>query len=371
MPATQEVSSSEESQANVGNNNLELPPDGGYGWVCVLSCFLVNCFTWGITAVCKAFHGCTAFVTSSQSYGVYLSHYLDVQTFPEATPRDFAFIGGFNFSAAMVVSPLVTTLARQYGKHLTMALGVVFQATGFATASVSRHIWQLYLSQGVLVGLGTGFLYIPSTAILSQWFSQRRSLANGISAAGSGVGGAVFAWATGSMIERFSLAWSLRITCFIGFVANSIATILIRDRNKHIQPGQLAFDTRLLARLDVCLLLSWAFVSMLGYIVLLFSLGDFAIAIGLSRSQSTTIIGVLNIGTAVGRPIIGIWSDKFRRVDVAAMLTVLSGVSCFAFWLPAMAYGLTIFFALLIGAILGVFWMVGFLPQRIGVLLLT
>jgi MFS family permease len=173
------------------------------------------------------------------------------------------------------------------------------------------------------------------------------------------------------MIERFSLAWSLRITCFIGFVANSIATILIRDRNKHIQPGQLAFDTRLLARLDVCLLLSWAFVSMLGYIVLLFSLGDFAIAIGLSRSQSTTIIGVLNIGTAVGRPIIGIWSDKFRRVDVAAMLTVLSGVSCFAFWLPAMAYGLTIFFALLIGAILGVFWMVGFLPQRIGVLLLT
>ena len=109
---------------------------------------------------------------------------------------------------------------------------------------------------------------------------------------------------------------------------------------------------------------------MLGYIVLLYSLGDFAIAIGLSRSQSTTVIGVLNVGTAVGRPIIGIWSDKFRRVDVAAILTILCGVSCFAFWMPAMGYGLTIFFALLIGAILGVFWMVSFRSQRIDVLLL-
>jgi hypothetical protein len=38
--------------------------------------------------------------------------------------------------------------------------------------------------------------------------------------------------------------------------------------------------------------------------------------------------------------------------------------------MPAMGYGLTIFFALLIGAILGVFWMVSFLSQRIDVLLL-
>ena len=27
------------------------PPDGGYGWVCVLSQFLINCFTWGVIAV--------------------------------------------------------------------------------------------------------------------------------------------------------------------------------------------------------------------------------------------------------------------------------------------------------------------------------
>lgn len=27
------------------------PPDGGYGWVIVGSCFTLNAFTWGVTAV--------------------------------------------------------------------------------------------------------------------------------------------------------------------------------------------------------------------------------------------------------------------------------------------------------------------------------
>ena len=33
-----------------------LPPDGGYGWVCVLACFCVNAFTWGVVAVGLHFH---------------------------------------------------------------------------------------------------------------------------------------------------------------------------------------------------------------------------------------------------------------------------------------------------------------------------
>ena len=32
------------------------PPDGGYGWVCVLACFCVNAFTWGVVAVSPPSH---------------------------------------------------------------------------------------------------------------------------------------------------------------------------------------------------------------------------------------------------------------------------------------------------------------------------
>ncbi|KAH6866463.1 major facilitator superfamily domain-containing protein [Alternaria rosae] len=317
------------------------PPNGGYGWVCVAACFTINCFTWGTVS----------------AYGIYLSHYLADNIFPEASTWDYAFIGGFNFAIAMLVAPFVTVFCRRFGTHVVMCCGLVLQLGGFVAASFATRIWQLHLSQGVVIGSGIGFLYIPCLPVLSQWFDRKRSLANGISAAGSGVGGAAFTWGTEAIIQRFSISWALRITGIIAFVANLTATVFIRDRNKAIRPSQLGFDTKLLRRYDVVLLLAWVFISMLGYIVLLFSLSDFALSIGLSRSQATDIIGLLNVGTAVGRPIIGILSDRWSRIDTAGALTLMCGISCFAFWLPATSYALMVFFAILCGAIVGVFWM--------------
>ena len=100
-----------------------------------------------------------------------------------------------------------------------------------------------------------GFVYIPSVPVLSQWFSKKRSLANGISAVGSGIGGIIFSLATGPMIRNIGLGWSLRITGIIALVTNVSAAILIRDRNATIRPAQLAVDRKLLRRLDVGLLL--------------------------------------------------------------------------------------------------------------------
>lgn len=239
-----------------------------------------------------------------------------------------------------------------------MSVGLVLQCAGFIAASFATRIWQLHLTQGVLLGCSIGFLYIPALPILSQWFVRKRSLANGISAAGSGVGGAAFTWGTEAIIQRWNISWALRITGLIALAANLVAIVAIRDRNSAIRPSQRGFDTKLLRRYDVLLLLAWAFVSMLGYVLLLFSLADFALSIGLSRSQATDIIGLLNVGTAVGRPIIGILSDKWSRIDTAGVLTLLCGLSCFAFWIPATSYGLTVFFAMLCGAFVGVFWMV-------------
>ncbi len=370
--------------SNDDSRREEAPPDGGYGWICVAACFTINCFTWGTVSVglrCQessrqgrsgAFMLYPTFVyddysfliisdctdSSFQAYGIYLSHYLAGDIFPEASTWDYAFIGGFNFSIAMLIAPMVTILTRRFGIHRTMLAGLVFQSGGFIAASFATRIWQLHISQGILIGCGIGFLYIPSLPILSQWFVRRRSLANGVSAAGSGVGGAAFAWGTEAIIQRFDIGWALRITGIIAFAANFAAITVIRDRNHVIQPSQLGFDTKLLQRYDVILLLAWAFTSMLGYVILLFSLSDFALSIGLTRAQATDVIGLLNVGTAVGRPVIGILSDRWSRIDTAGVLTLLCGLSCFTFWLPATSFGLTVFFAIICGAIVGVFWMV-------------
>lgn len=294
-----------------------------------------------------------------KSFGVYLSEYILTERFPEARPFDYGYVGGLNFTFAMLLAPLATYLARRFGMRPVMLGGSLLQCSGYIAASFAQRIWHLYLSQGALVGCGIGFMIIPSTAILSQWFARRRSIANGISSAGSGIGGMAFSWGTASMIQHLGLAWALRTTGLITLAATSTATLLMRDRNHHIKPAQLAFDVKLLRRYEVLLLLAWAFVLMFGYIALLFSLSDFALAIGLSRKQATDIVGLLNLGTAVGRPIIGICSDRFSRIDTAGLLTLVCGLSCFAFWVPATGFGLTVFFSLICGAIVGVFWMVG------------
>ncbi|KAL5617963.1 hypothetical protein FOVSG1_000185 [Fusarium oxysporum f. sp. vasinfectum] len=228
---------------------------------------------------------------------------------------------------------------------------------GYVTAPFASRAWHLYLTQGALVGSGIGFVIVPSTAVLSQWFSKRRSMANGISSAGSGVRGAAFTWGTAAMIKLQGLDWALRATGIITLVGIVIATLLLRHRNSQIQPNQRAFDIALLRSRAVALLLMWAFTTMFGYVVLLFSLSEFALAIGLSRKQATDIVGFLNVGTAIGRPLIGLVSDRFSRVATACVLTLLCGLICFVLWLPATSFGLTLFFSILCGAILGVFWM--------------
>lgn len=293
----------------------------------------------------------------TQSYGVYLAHYVSTNVYPDASSIDFAFIGGLDFSMAMLVAPVVTIIARRLGTQTPMLVGAVLLAAGYVSASFAHRIWQLYLSQGVLVGFGVGFVTTPSIAVLSQWFEKKRSLASGIASAGSGIGGLIFSFATQAMIDNVSLAWSLRVTGIIAGTMNVIAALMIRNRNNVIKPPQRGFDTKLLRRYDVLLLLSWAFISMLGYITVLFSLSDFARSIGLSASKAAAVTAFLSLGTAIGRPFVGLGSDHFGRMETAGVLTLICGIMCFAIWLPATSYGVTILFVIVGGAIIGVFWM--------------
>lgn len=124
-----------------------------------------------------------------------------------------------------------------------MPTGIVLQTSGYIAAGFAVRIWQLMITHGALVGLGIGFIYVPSLPILSQWFQARRSLANGLASAGSGFGAVLFAWSTKAVIHALGLRWALCITGIITFALSTIATGLLRDRNKDIQPPELAFDT--------------------------------------------------------------------------------------------------------------------------------
>lgn len=158
------------------------------------------------------------------------------------------------------------------------------------------------------------------------------------------------------MIETIGLAWAFRVLGIVAFVVNFICAILIRDRNKIIGASQLAFDYRLFRRYEYCIMEAWGFFSIMGYIVLLFSLPNYASSIGLSPYQGSIIGALLNGGQAIGRPLIGIFSDRVGRINIAAFLTAFCGVCCLVIWTFSKSFGVLIFFSLLGGTMAGTIW---------------
>lgn len=316
------------------------PPNGGYGWVCTACCAFINAHTWGINS----------------SYGVFLAHYLSTDTFPGATALQYAFVGSLSISIALLISPIATITTRKFGTRTTLLTGVVFEGAALIGASFAKQIWQLFLSQGICFGIGMGFLFVGSVGIVPQWFTTRRSLANGIATAGSGLGGLTYSLATGAMIKSIGLPWAFRILGIVACVVNGTCALLIRDRNKIIGSSQLAFDLKLFKKPEYLFLLGFGWFSMLAYVVLIFSLANYAESIGLTSSQASIISALLNLGQGLGRPPIGYFSDSIGRINMAGLMTFLAGLFALVIWSFADSYGLLIFYSIVGGAVAGTFW---------------
>lgn len=295
-----------------------------------------------------------------QSYSVYLAHYLSHGLFPQARALDYALIGGLNFAVALLISPLAGVLVHQYGVRAPMLAGAAVLPVGLLAASFAAEVWHLYLTQGVAVGIGIGLLYLPAAAAVPPWFSARRSLATGLAAAGTGVGGLAICFMTAALLEAVGPPTTMRITAAVVGVVNLAAALLVRARKQEGDPSHWRIFPRgrLLASYEARLLLAWSVVVMFGYITLMFSLADYAVSIGSSGQDSATVAALLNLGAAVGRPILGYVSDRLGRVPVAFVLTLSCGVLIFTLWLPSTSCGALVAFAIFVGALSGIFWTV-------------
>jgi MFS family permease len=334
----------EQSSRTPSKQGDDVPPDGGYGWICVGCNFLINGHTWGINS----------------TYGVFLSYYLSHNYFPNTSPLVYAFIGGLSISQAVLIAPLATRVIHSYGTRICLHFGVFFQTLSLIGASFAKKKYQIILSQGICFGWGMGFLFVGSVGIISQWFLKKRSLANAIAASGSGIGALIYSLATQRIVDTMGLAWAFRILGIATFVVNLVASNLLRDRNVAVGSRHKGFDFKLLRRPEFVLLQAWSYFSMLGYTSVIFSVAAYAVSIGLSAKQGALVSALLNLGQAIGRPIIGLSSDKYGRLNVASICTLACGLCCFAFWIPAEAapskMGLLIFFAIVGGALAGTFW---------------
>ncbi|KAL7815246.1 MFS general substrate transporter [Trichoderma gracile] len=306
--------------------------DGGYGWVIVAAVCLILAHSFGINSM----------------FGVFLAFYLKSNTYPGATPLQFAFIGGLCFSIAFLVPPFAAILSRRFGIRVAVIIGGAFISGAYIAASFSKTIWQLILSQGVCYGIGMGICFIGTASIVPQYFTKNRSLAVGIATGGTGLGGLVYSLAANEMIHsRLGIQWTFRIMAIICFVVITASALFLKDRNEKQNAAAKAVEWKLFKMLDFWLFLGWLWLSSLGYVVVVFSLSAYAQAVGFSSEQGSLVSAMFNLSTGIGRPIIGLLCDRFGEIRVTTIGTLISTLITFFIWIFAgktygglMVYGL-------------------------------
>jgi MFS family permease len=320
---------------------VEAPPNGGYGWVCTAAAAVINMHSWGFNS----------------AYAVFLAHYLETDTFPGATALDYAFIGGLSVTCLFLVSPVATICVGWLGIKPTMLAGMILESASLVCASFATRSWHLFLTQGVLFGLGLGLLFIPTAAVIPQWFTTRRSLATGFALSGAAFGGTVYSLAAGAMIRNLGFHWALRILGILAFAVNTSMIILVKDRST-AATGTIRnpFQAKHFRIGGFWLLLGFGGFTMLGYFILIFTLASFANHLGLDSSQAALVSALFNLGQAIGRPLVGYFSDRFGRINMAAAMTLVAGILPLAMWVCTRNYATLISFAMLEGIVGGTFW---------------
>ncbi|XP_016070968.1 PREDICTED: monocarboxylate transporter 4 [Miniopterus natalensis] len=143
-------------------------PDGGWGWAVLLGCFVISGFSYAFPKAVSVF-----FKELMREFGIGYS--------------DTAWISSILLAMLYGTGPLCSVCVNRFGCRPVMLVGGLLASLGMVAASFCGSIIQLYLSTGVLTGLGLALNFQPSLIMLNRYFNKRRPMANGLAAAGSPV----------------------------------------------------------------------------------------------------------------------------------------------------------------------------------------
>lgn len=88
--------------------------------------------------------------------------------------------------------------------------GVVLNVVGIFMTSLCTKYWQIFLAQGLCVGLGSGLMYVPTLSLVAGAFTKKRPLALGLLACGIGLGAIVFVVVFRRLIDHHGFSYTVR-----------------------------------------------------------------------------------------------------------------------------------------------------------------
>lgn len=241
-------------------------------------------------------------------------------------------------------------LNRKGPRVVALTGGFLYGLGVFLASFSANNLSWLYLSYGVIGGIGLGFGYIVPVAVLVKWFPDRRGLITGIAVGGFGAGALVTAPVATRLIQTVGV---LQTFAYLGaaYLAVTMATgLFMRNPPEGWRPAgwtPSATQSAQRAAKDYTLgqaLGSWQWWALWLLLFLNTSAGISVISQESPMFQNIAMVnavaaagmvGIASIGNAVGR-IFWAWiSDALtRRWTFALMFVLQFGL----FWiLPSMA----------------------------------
>jgi OFA family oxalate/formate antiporter-like MFS transporter len=236
------------------------------------------------------------------------------------------------------------------GPRIVALTGGALYGLGVFLASFSHNLWWLYLSYGVIGGIGLGLGYIVPVAVLVKWFPDRRGLITGIAVGGFGAGALITAPVATRLIQSVGV---LSTFAYLG-IAYLIVTLIAGFFMQNPPDGwklegwtPTATETSHRAGHDFTLseaLKTWQWYALWLLLFLNTCAGISIISqeaplfqelTGVSAAVAASMVGLASIGNAVGRVFWAWISDSITR---RATFLVMFAAQVLLFWfLPNIA----------------------------------
>jgi len=234
------------------------------------------------------------------------------------------------------------------GPRVVAITGGVLYGLGVFLASFSANkLWWLYLSYGLIGGLGLGFAYIVPVAVLVKWFPDRRGLIAGVAVGGFGAGALITAPVATYLIRSVGVLDTFAYLGGAYLIVTVVTGFFMQNPPEDWRPaGWTPPTSQVSQRAAADYTLSSALRTWQWYALwLLLFLNTFAgisvisqeapifqELVGVTAVVAASMVGIASIGNAVGRVFWAWVSDSItRRVTFLVMLLL----QVLLFWLLA------------------------------------
>lgn len=236
----------------------------------------------------------------------------------------------FSISFAMVPVGMIIfgpKVDRQGPKKFVFLGGILFGLGMFLTG-FAKTLPILYLTYGLILGLGIGAAYGAATSVAVKWFPDRKGLAGGLTAAGFGLGPLIVGPIATALIESMGVYNSFKVFGVVLLVIICLcSTVMVKE------PGETTENTQVAAHgKNYKEMMKESSFWLLWTIYILGATGGMMI-IGTAASisnqyqlvaESTFLVMLVSIANSLGRVFWGIVSDKIGRYPtVIAMFAAI------------------------------------------------